>query len=381
MGFSDEQKMIQETAATIAQQELAPKAAAVDRDQIFPREGLQKLAKAGLLGMAVPKPMGGGGADTLSFVLAAEAIAKGCASTALVFVTHAAIARSLVVAGSDEQKGRLLPALASGEKLGAFAVTEADCGSNVFAIATTAKASGDAFIVDGSKSLITGAGEADTYLVVLRTDQAKTPADLSALFVEKGTPGFTFGKKEETMGLKGTSDGELIFQEAKVPRVNLLSPENGYLATMPRFAGIALIGAAAISLGIAQAALDAAVNHATTRVVAGQPIGGYQGIQFLIAEMNTALAAARALTYSSARMMDGPPPISPVAIYMAKLSASEMAIDVTQKALQVHGGSGYSRQLPLERYYRDARGLTLHFSPSEMLKGMLGKMIMGMPPF
>jgi alkylation response protein AidB-like acyl-CoA dehydrogenase len=381
MSLSDEQKMIQETATTLAQKELAPKAAAVDRDQIFPREELRKLAEAGFLGMTVPKPMSGGGADTLSFVLAAEATAKGCPSTALIFVTHATVARALVVAGSDEQKRRLLPVLVSGEQLGALAVTEADSGSNTFAVATEAKADGDDFIVNGTKTFITGAGESEVYLVILRTDQAKTPADLSALIIEKGTSGFSFGKKEESMGLRGSSDGELIFQNLKVSKANLLGEENGYLAIMPRFVGLALMGAAAISLGIAQAALDAAVTHATNRVVAGQPIGQYQGIQFLLAEMNTSLAAARALTYSAARMMDGPPPISPVSIYMAKLSATEMAIDVTQKALQIHGGSGYSRELPLERYYRDARGLTLHFSPSEMLKGMLGKMLMGMPPF
>jgi alkylation response protein AidB-like acyl-CoA dehydrogenase len=381
MSLSDEQKMIQETATTLAQKELAPKAAAVDRDQIFPREELRKLAKVGFLGMTVPKPMSGGGADTLSFVLAAEATAKGCPSTALIFVTHATVARALVVAGSDEQKRRLLPALVSGEQLGALAVTEADSGSNTFAVATEARADGNDFIVNGTKTFITGAGESDVYLVILRTNQAKTPADLSALIIEKGTSGFSFGKKEESMGLRGSSDGELIFQNLKVPKANLLGEENGYLAIMPRFVGLALMGAAAISLGIAQVALDAAVTHSTTRVVAGQPIGQYQGIQFLLAEMNTSLAAARALTYSAARMMDGPPPISPVSIYMAKLSATEMAIDVTQKALQIHGGSGYSRELPLERYYRDARGLTLHFSPSEMLKGMLGKMLMGMPPF
>jgi len=381
MNLSEEQKMIQETASKIAQQELAPRAADVDRAKIFPKDGLQKLAEAGFLGITVPAAVGGGGADTLSLVLVAEAIAKGCSSTALVFVTHAVVARALAIVGSDEQKNRLLPALISGNRLGAFASTEPTSGSNPFAITTKAVSDGDDFVVNGTKTFITGAEEAEVYLVLLRTDQARSPADLSALIIEKGTPGFSFGKKEDSMGLRGTSDGELIFQDCRVHRTNLLGEENGYLAVMPKFVGMALVGTAGVSLGIAQVAVDAAIEHAKTREIAGQPIGQYQGVQYLIAETSTALAAARALTYSAAQQMDGPLPPSPLPLYMAKLYATEMAIDVTQKAMQVHGGTGYSCELPLERYYRDARGLTLHFTPSEMLKGMLGKMLMGLPPF
>jgi alkylation response protein AidB-like acyl-CoA dehydrogenase len=381
MNLSHEQKMIQETSNKIAQQELASRAADVDREQIFPRYGLQKLGEAGFLGITVPEALGGGGSDTLSFVLFSEAIAQACASTALVSITHSVVARALAVAGSDEQKKRFLSELVAGKKMAAFALTEPDSGSNPFAISTKAGTDGDNFIVNGTKTFITGAEEADVYLVILHTDQAKGPADLSALIIEKGTPGFSFGKKENSMGLRGTSDGELIFQDCKISKANLLGEENGYLSVMPRFVGLALVGTAGISLGIAQSAVDAAVEHAKTREIAGQSIGQYQGVQYLIADMNTSLAAARALTYSAAQQMDGPPPPSPLPIYMAKLYATEMAVDVTQKALQVHGGTGYSRELPLERYYRDARGLTLHYTPTEMLKGMLGKMLMGMPPF
>ncbi len=380
MNLRDDQKIIQETAIKIAQKELALTAADVDRTQIFPRGGLQKLAEAGFLGITVPEALGGGGSDTLSFVLVAEAIAQACASTALVFITHSVVARAVTVAGSDEQKKRFLTELVAGKKMAAFAATEPASGSNPFAIATKASSDGSDFIVNGTKVFITGAEEADVYLVILRTDQAKGPADLSALIIEKGTPGFSFGKKEDSMGLRGASDGELVFQDCRVSKANLFGEENGYLAVMPRFVGLALVGTAGISLGIAQAAVAAAVEHAKTREIAGQAIGQYQGVQYLIAEMNTALAAARALTYSATQQMDGPPPPSPLPIYMAKLYATEMAIDVTQKAMQVHGGTGYSRELPLERYCRDARGLTLHFTPSEMLKGMLGKMLMGMPP-
>jgi alkylation response protein AidB-like acyl-CoA dehydrogenase len=381
MNLNEEQKMIQETASKIAREELAPKTADVDREQIFPRYGLQKLAEAGFLGITVPQTMGGGGSDTLSFVLVTEAIARACPSTALVFVTHGVVSRALVIAGGNEKKRSLFPAMTVGKKLAAFAITESSSGSNPFAIKTKAVSDGDDFIVNGIKHFITGAEEADVYLVVLRTDQAKSPADFSALLIEKGTPGFSFGKKEDGMGLRGTSDGELIFEDCRIHKTNLLGAENGYLAVMPKFVGLGILGTAGISLGIAQAATDAAIEHAKSREIMGQSIGQYQGVQYLIAEMSTSLAAARALTYSAAQQMDGPPPPSPLPLYMAKLYATEMAIEVTQKALQIHGGTGYSRELPLERYYRDARGLTLHFTPSEMLKGMLGKMLMGMPPF
>jgi butyryl-CoA dehydrogenase len=381
INLNDDQKMIQETATRIAQKELAPKAAQRDIEGTFPKDGLQKLAEAGFLGMAVPKPVGGSGADNFSFVLATEAIARACPSTALVFITHNMVARALAIAGNDDQKGRFLPAMTAGNRLGAFAATEPNSGSYPFAIATKATPNGDDYAVNGTKSFITGAEEAEVYLVVLRLDKAKAPPELSALFIEKEAPGFTFGKKEDFMGLRAVSDGELIFQDCRVPKANLLGEENGYLAVMPKFAGLAMIGAAAISLGIAQAAVDAAVEHAKTREVAGQPIGQHQGVQYLLAETSTSLAAARALTYSAARQLDGSQPPSPLPLYMAKLNATEMAIEVAHKALQVHGGTGYSRELPLERYYRDARGLTLHFTPSEMLKSMLGRMIMGMPPF
>ena len=379
--LNDDQKMIQETAAQIAQKELAPASAQRDIEAAFPKDGMRKLAEAGFLGMVVPKPMGGSGADIFSFVLATEAIAKACPSTASVFITHVIVERALALAGSDEQKGRFLPAMIAGDWLGAFAATEPNSGSNPFAIATKAASNGNDYIVNGNKIFITSAEEAELYLVVLRSDTAKAPPELTALLIEKGTPGFSFGKKEDYIGLRACSNGELIFQDCRVPKANLLGEENGYLAVMPKFAGLVMVGAAAISLGIAQAAVDAATEHAKTREVAGQPIGQYQGVQYLIAEASTSLAAARALTYSAAQQLDGPEPPSPLPLYMAKLHATETAIEVAHKALQVHGGTGYSRELPLERYYRDARGLTLHFSPSEMLKGMLGRMLMGMPPF
>jgi butyryl-CoA dehydrogenase len=271
--------------------------------------------------------------------------------------------------------------MVSGAKLGAFASTEPNSGANAFAIGTKAVTDGDEFIVNGSKTFITSAQEADAYMVLLKTDKAQSPANISALIIEKDTPGFTFGNIEDNMGLRATSDGELFFEDCRVPRSNLIGEENSYLDVMPKFIGLALVGAAAISIGIAQSAFEASIEHAKTREVAGQVIGEHQGIQFMLAEMSTSIEAARNLTYNVARSLDGPPAGPPFPLYNTKLFATEMALDVTQKALQIHGGHGYSREMPLERYYRDARGLTLHFTPTEMMKGMLGKMLMGMPPF
>ncbi len=380
MNLTDAQKKVQTAARELSVKELAPQAARLDKERSFPLDGLNKLGAAGFLGLTVPQALGGRGADHVSFVLATEAIASSCASTALVFLTHSLVVRALSVAGTEEQKKRLLPPMIAGERLGALAVTEAASGSDTLGVATKAVADGDDFIVNGTKSLITGAEQAQVYIVVLRTGSAKTPVDLSAMIIEKGSPGFSFGKKSDFMGLCAVSNGDLVFENCRVPRTNLLGTENGYMGVSPAYASHAMLGMAAISLGIAQAAVDAATEHAKTRQNGEQPISSYQGIQFLIAEMTTALAASRALTYSAAEQLDSQQPPSPLPLYMAKLDATEMAIDAANKALQVHGGTGYSRKLPLERYYRDARGLTLHFSNSEKLKGMLGKMLMGLPP-
>lgn len=373
-----EQKLIQETVGNIAEQELAPKAAELDKTLAFPWEGLKKLAEAGMMGMVVPPTFGGGGADTLSFVLATEAIAKACPSTALVFVTHSVGTLGILTGGNDDLKNSYLPSLAKGEKLASFAVTEANSGANPLAIETTARADGNDYIVNGSKIFITSGGEANTYLVLVKTDKSKGPAGISLLIIDKDATGFSFGKKDEGMGLNGSSRRELIFEDCRVPRKNLLGQEGGGLQVVMSIIGLAMLGAAAISLGIAQGALDASIKHGKERLIAGVPIGSYQGIQYLISEMSVAVDAARSLLYWAVFMKENTPAGPPIASFKAKLFASEMAIEVTNKALQVHGGHGYCKELPIERYYRDARGLTLHFQPSEMLKEGLGKMLMGL---
>lgn len=380
MNLTEEQKKIQSATNNLSVKELAPQAARLDKESAFPFDGLKKLGAEGLLGLTIPKALGGRGADNVSFVLVTEAIAKSCASTALIFLTHSLLIRAIALAGTDEQKHRLLPPLLAGERIGAFAFTEAASGSNSLSIATKAVTDGDSLIINGSKSKITGAQEAQVYFVILRTDEAKTPLDLSAVIVEKGTPGFSFGNNSDFMGLRGTSNGELNFQDCRVPRTNILGTENGYMKISPAYASQAMLGMSAISLGIAQAAVAVAIEHAKTRQIGEEHISGYQGVQFLIAEMNASLAASRALTYSTAQDIDSQQAPSPLPLYMAKLHATEMAIEVTKKALAVLGGSGYSKKHPVERYHRDAMGINLHFSTPEKLKGMLGKMALGLPP-
>ncbi len=274
-----------------------------------------------------------------------------------------------------------LPAMARGEKLGAFAATESGCGANVFAVQTSARRrDDDTYLVQGSKVFITSGGEADVYLVVVRTSPAPGPAGLSLLLVDKGTPGLAVGRKDQRLGINGTSSSELFFENCPVPAENLLGQEGGYMMVGMPMIGLALLGAAAIAVGLAQAALEASIEHAKSRTVGGQPLGVYQGVQFNISEMSTQVQAARLLLHEAAQARDrGPSPL-PILPFQAKLFATEMAVEVTNRALQIHGGQGYTRDFPVERYFRDARGLTLHFSPSEMIKEVLGKMLLGMFP-
>ena len=376
--LSEDQKIIKETVNKIAQKELAQSAAEIDKTGSFVWEGLKKLKEADVLGLAIPSEYDGMGMDILSFVLATEEIAKACASTALSFVSHSICSHIILSFGNDEQKRKYLPAMAKGERLGAFCVHESNCGSNALALETKAVLKGDVYIVNGSKIFITNAQEAEVYAVLVRTDPSKGSQGISMLLIEKGTEGFSFGKKEEKMGLNGTSSREIFFQDSRAPKENLLGKEGEGLKVVGQaIIGFGFFGAAAISLGIAQAALDASIKHAKERVIAGTPIGANQLIQALITEMSLGIDTTRALLYSVALRRDVSPPLSIIDALKVKLYASEMAIDVTNKAIQVYGGHGYCRDFPIERYYRDARGLTLHFKTTELLKTDIGKILIG----
>ncbi|OGX19756.1 MAG: hypothetical protein A3K83_07535, partial [Omnitrophica WOR_2 bacterium RBG_13_44_8b] len=283
LNLSKDQELVRETVRKIAQKALAPRAAEIDKTHSFVWEGLKKLKEDDVLGLAIPSEYNGMGMDTLSFVVAIEEIAKTCASTALAVVSHSICSYIILCVGNENQKKGYLPSMAKGEKLGAFCVHESNCGSNALALETRAVLEGDDYIVNGSKIFITNAQEAGIYAVLVRTDPSKGPQGISMLLIEKDTAGFSFGKKEEKMGLNGTSSRELFFQDCSVPKENLLGKEGEGLKPVGQaIIGFGFFGAAAISLGIAQAALDASIKHAKERVIAGSPIGTNQLMQSLI---------------------------------------------------------------------------------------------------
>src|SRR3990172_853960 len=295
--LNSDQQMLRQTLRQIAQKELAPRAANIDRTSAFPAEGLAKLAASGVLGLTLPAAVGGGGGNSVSFALATEEIARACASTALIFVTHAAAGLGVLVGGQDALKRKYLPALARGEKLGAFAATEAGSGANPLAIQASARKKDGRYVVNGSKVFITSGGEADLYLTVVRTSDAPGPAGLSLLAVEKDSPGLSMGRKDDRMGLNGSSPREIVFQDCAVPVENLLGAEGGFMPLGMAMGGLGALGAAAMALGLSEAALEASISHARSRVVLKQPIGAYQGIQFLVSEMAAAVDAMRAHVY------------------------------------------------------------------------------------
>ena len=378
--LTKEQKLVSETVRKIAQKELLERASEIDNTGSFVWEGLRKLKEADILGIAIPSEYGGMGMDTLSFVLAIEEIAKTCASTSLAVLSHSICSYIILSAGNDEQKKKYLPKMAKGEILGAFCVHESNCGSNALALETKAVLKEDKYVVNGSKIFITNAQEAEIYAVLVRTDPSKGPQGISMLLIEKNTGGFSFGKKEEKMGLRGTSSRELFFQDCRIPKENLLGKEGEGLKIVGQaIVGFGFLGASAISLGIAQVALDTSLKHAKERIIAGTPIGANQLIQSLITEMSLGVDTTRDILYLAALEKDkNSSTYSIVDALKIKLYASEVAIDITNKALQIYGGHGYCKEFPLERYYRDARGLALHFKTTELLKAEIGKNLIGL---
>jgi alkylation response protein AidB-like acyl-CoA dehydrogenase len=374
-----EQTLVQRTTREIAQKELEPRAHEIDETQSFPWIGLRKLAEAGVLGMTVPSEYGGTDADMISYLLATENISGACASTALVTVMHASACQGLVLAADDRQKKVFLPSLAKGEKLGAVAVHEAASGIIAPAIETTASREGDDYVVKGSKIFTTSAGEASVYLVLAVTDKSEGAKGISLLLIEKDTPGLSFSDQYVRMGLNGTSNRELTFDNCHVPRDSLIGVEGDGLKLVTDIVGtVGMLGVGAIALGMAQSAFDKTIKHARERSIQGNPIGSNQAVQHMIAEMGIQIDMMRFLLYNAANEKDKSSTASYLNSFKAKLVATESAIHVIDRAIQIHGGHGYCKEYPLERYYRDARGLTLHFTASELLKANVGKMMIGL---
>ena len=360
-----------------AREVLLPTAAERDKTKEFPRENIKQMGELGLMGMNVPAEYNGVGADTVSYSAAMQEVAYACASTAVVMSVHNSVACGpIYLFGSDYLKETYLKPLAAGTKIGSFAVTEPSAGSNPAGQKSKAVRDGDSYVINGTKMFITTGKNSDVTVVTAYTDKEKKHRGISAFIVEKGTPGFSIGKEEDKMGLRGSDTVELIFEDCRVPAENLLGEEgDGFKIAMVSLDG-GRIGIASQSVGLSQACLDAAVSYAKERVQFNKPISQFQGIRWMIADMATQIEAARLLTFNAAAMRDREENFS-AAASMAKVFASEMANKVAYKALQIHGGYGYIKEFPVERYYRDARVFTIYEGTSEIQRVVIANHVIG----
>jgi alkylation response protein AidB-like acyl-CoA dehydrogenase len=375
--LTEEQKMIRAMVREFARTEILPTAAQRDRTKEFPKENLRKMGELGLLGMNVPAEYNGAGVDTVSYSVALQEVAYACASTAVIMSVHNSVACGpIYLFGSDYLKENYLKPLAAGKMIGSFAVTEPGAGSDPASQKSRAVKDGNSYVINGNKVLITTGKNSNVTVVTAYTSKEKKHRGISAFVVEKGTPGFSVGKEEEKMGLCASDTVELIFEDCRVPKENLLGKEgDGFVIAMASLDG-GRIGIASQSVGLAQACLDAAVTYAKERIQFGKPIAQFQAIRWMIADMATEIEAARLLTFNAAAMRDRRENFS-AAASMAKVFASEMANQVAYRALQIHGGYGYIKDFPVERYYRDARVLTLYEGTSEIQRTVISNHILG----
>lgn len=364
--LSKEQEMIRDVVREFAETEAKPIAAEIDVDGRFPSETVEKMAKYHMLGIPFPQEYGGAGADELAYAITVEELSRVCATTGVICSAHTSLgAWPIYKYGTEEQKQKYLVPLAKGEKLGAFGLTEPNAGTDAAGQQTTAILDGDEYILNGSKIFITNGGQADVYIIMAMTDKSKGNHGITAFIVEGDTPGFSIGKIEDKLGIRGSATTELVFQDCRIPKENLLGEEGkGFKVAMSTLDG-GRIGIASQALGIAQGALDEAVQYIQEREQFGRPIGKFQGLQWMVAEMATDIEAARFLVYRAAYNKSKGLPYSKEAA-MAKLFAAETAMDVTTKAVQLFGGYGYTKDYPVERMMRDAKITEIYEGTSEV---------------
>ncbi|MDH3869205.1 MAG: acyl-CoA dehydrogenase [Desulfuromonadales bacterium] len=366
--LTEEQSLIRNMVREFAETEVAPGVKERDEEERFDRALMyDKLGELGLTGIVFPEAYGGAGADYISYAIAVEELSRVCASTGVTLSAHLSLgANPIYLFGTEDQKQTFLKPLAEGSKMGAFGLTEPSAGSDAGGTKTTAVLDGDEWVINGSKIFITNGKEAETYIVFARTDKdAKKHHGISAFIVEKGTPGFSFGKKEEKMGIRASLTYELVFENCRVPRANLLGEEGkGFKVAMKTLDG-GRIGIASQALGIAQGALDASVAYTCERKQFDLPLAGFQGVSFQLADMATQVEAARLLVYKAAYLASADRPYGTESA-MAKLHASETAMRVTTQAVQLHGGYGYTREYPVERMMRDAKITEIYEGTSEV---------------
>ena len=369
--LSKQHEMVRKLFKDFAENEVKPMAQEVDETEQFPLENVQKMGKLGFLGIPVPKEYGGQGADILSYIMCVEELSKVCATTGVVVSAHTSLcADPILTYGTEEQKQKYLVPLAKGEKIGAFGLTEPGAGTDAQGVQTKAVLDGDEWVLNGSKCFITNGKYADFYIIIAYTDivedrRGRKVKKFSAFIVEKGTPGFTFGTKEKKMGIRGSATYELIFQDCRIPKENILGPRGkGFPIAMHTLDG-GRIGIAAQALGLAEGALQATIDYVKERNQFGRSIAQFQNTQFQLADMATKVEAAKMLVYRAA-MAKATQKVYSVEAAMAKLYAAEVAMEVTTKAVQLHGGYGYIREYDVERMMRDAKITEIYEGTSEV---------------
>ena len=374
--LTEEQKLLQKSVREFAESEVRPLAKELDETGHFPRELFKKAAELGLTGVAFPESEGGAGFDHIAYTIVIEEISRCCASTGVILSGHNSLYCDPVHRfGTEEQKKKLLVPFTRGEKIGCFALTEPQAGSNAAALQTRAVRKGDKYIVNGTKSWITNGGAADAAIVFVNSEPAKGEKVITALVVERGTPGFKVGKEEKKLGISATACSELVFTDCEVPATNRIGNEGeGYKVALSTLDG-GRIGVGAQATGIAQGAFEAALQYSQQRMAFGQPISQFQAIQFMLADMTTEIDASRLLVRKAAWKQDTGARFTMDAA-IAKLFASEMATRVTHKAIQIHGGNGYSREYPVERNYRDARITEIYEGTSEIQRLVISSWVL-----
>ena len=359
--LTEEQRMLKDLARKIAEEKIIPVRAELDEKEEFPRDILKVCAEAGLFGVSIPEEYGGAGGGVFENCLVVEELSRACIGVSVSYAASGLGAYPILLFGTEEQKRKYLPQIASGEKLAAFAATEANAGSDVAAMQTQAVKDGEGYRLNGTKQWITNGGEADIYVVFAVTDKRRGPRGISGFIVEKGTPGFSFGKKERKMGIRASATRELIFEDCWIPKENLLGGKEGIglIAILKTF-DMTRPGIGAQAVGLAQGAFEVALQYARQRVQFGQKIISFQAVQHMLADMATQIEAARALVYSVARYIDSHPKEFSKEAAMAKLFPSDIAMKVAEDAVQILGGYGYMRDFPVEKMMRDAKILQIY---------------------
>ncbi|MGI6657635.1 MAG: acyl-CoA dehydrogenase family protein [Desulfobulbus sp.] len=371
--LTEEQQMIVDTAREIADEKIIPIRAELDEKNQFPREILQDMAKADLFSLFVPEEYGGLGGGCFEIVLAMEQLARGCVGVATSYAASALGIMPVLFAGSEELKQRYLPDIASGARWAAFGLTEADAGSDASGIRTTAVEDGDSWVLNGTKQWITNGGESEIYTIIAITDPNRGARGASIFVVEDGDPGFSYGKKEDKMGIRASSTRELVMKDCRIPKDRLVGRRGTGFITVMKTLDMSRPGIAALGVGLAQAALDEAASYAKQRVQFGKPIIAFQAVQHMLADMAIQTEAARALVYAAARHIDAGPKNLSKASSMCKVFATDTAMKVTTDAVQVMGGYGYMKEYPVEKMMRDAKILQIYEGTNQIQRNVVGQ--------